>query len=375
MIDLDKIDYSSLREISSRFEDICSKMGCEIDLVSDEPELQGFVLKDKSQADNIRDQILPDVEKYNIHMEMDNTIKDGASFVFAIKPISDGHWKLLPKNRKREDFSSFVNPEDARRVRSGQTMYQKNKRLLDDIDLRIEDQYKSPTGKHRRDQSMFRSSFRKSRSFGGLSEGAAVVGSSIPIKKEPDTNIALRSANRSNSSGENKKMRPYSSRTGEDRSNAFDNPILPPFSRDRKNAVPRIGVGKKSVQERTIPGTRLGRTNDDSLRSISTKKLVPNSDAGEEALDGPEDIIGGDIDSRIDGRLNVVPDSVPDKERADPYKALARRQNMRPLGEFGLVDLRQPSGGPVSNVMVQHPRDRSFDNTAPTVIKRKVPKL
>lgn len=60
------------------------------------------------------------------------------------------------------------------------------------------------------------------------------------------------------------------------------------------------------------------------------------------------------LGKRLDARLDAIP-------------------NMRPLGVFGPRDDRAPAGGPISNVTVQHPPDRSFDANSPKITTKKIP--
>ena len=210
-----------------------------------------------------------------------------------------------------------------------------------------EDQYKSATGKYRRSQSMFRSSFGKSKTFGGLTEGkGAVCGSSIPIQIEPASSLGLQSAQRSNSSGEKKKVKSY-----KDRKDLTDLPTTVEPGTLEPGMLERIDRGI----ERATHGSKIGRTNDPSKNRLGTRKAVP----------GPENNM---ISSASDEVVSdVVPDDTATKEREKPFGDLERKVNLRPLGLFGPADKSKPSGGPVSNVRVQHPPDRSPGASEPKI--------
>jgi hypothetical protein len=239
-------------------------------------------------------------------------------------------------------------------------------KILDQVKQRLgEDQLKYPGGRHRRAQSAFRSSFRKSRSFGGVTE--AIAGNMIPPHLEKSSNVGLVSAQRSNSDGESTKLRSYN-----DRKNAVDLPVTPPIASPVKPSrldklISRVDPEKKfnklaefhKLAERMTPGTRLGRTIDQSPRHLYTGKAVPDSGFEPTVTDGPENVIGANnpvIDQigTFGADPNVIPADNVSRATKDPLQAMAKKQNMRPLGVFGPRDLRQPSGGPVSNVRTQH---------------------
>jgi hypothetical protein len=496
-----------LKAVWHQFDDICKDIGCFYDIVSDESDRQGYILKDKDKTDEIVKRMAEIVQNKNIHMDVDKNRKNGVLFTFTLEAIQDdGHWQLLSKKPKRHEFSFFASDVDAKKVRAGKTIYQRkwpkklseqldaifeddhiptvavdldgtlakdkssdtigdprpgakrameelqrlgyriiiftvrdndklvrnwcnkheipfdyinenpdqpedgsNKiiadvyiddrainadgswsKILDQVKQRLgEDQLKYPSGRHRRAQSQFRSSFHKSRTFGGVAE--AIAGNMIPPHLEKSSNVGLIGAQRSNSDGESKKLRSYN-----DRKNAVDLPTTPPqpsnlavelpvtqtkpskWSRRLEKLMKRIDPDK--ILERTIPGTRLGRTIDQSKRHLYTGKAVPDPEFGPTA-DGPEDVIGANnpVLDRIEMELNTNPNVIPDdsvsQTSKDPLQAMAKKQNMRPLGVFGPRDLRQPSGGPVSNVRAQHPPDRSFDANVPKIAVQKFKKL
>lgn len=449
------MNTEALSLVRDRLEELCNRYNYQYWQVSSEPNIHTYYINN-----NQIDELINELEQYskeqqiNIKISIDNK---GTSIKLTKKALLDGHWKYLGKKPKRQDYSMFVNPEDAKKVRDKKTIYQDltlpqkidkaikeekrpktiavdldgtiarhytkynnkeipeprpgvqkalsnlrskgyrviintvrgNKKLIQkylednnipydqinfnpdqpkdssdkicadvyvddksidgrkswnkleqEIEKRLkEDQIKSPTGKHRRSQSMFRSSFRKSKTFGGVTE--AIAGSSIPFKKEPSTHIDKESGARTDAPGENKKFRPYNKRK-----DATDNPdIIDP-----------------DIIERTIPGTKLGRTNDTTQRSLTTNKIIPGSTAPD--TDGPEDVLGNDLSSRID---QVIQADIAAQEKADPLNAMAKKQNMRPLGLFGPRDLRAPTGGSISNVRIKHPRDRSYDDNSPKI--------
>lgn len=212
-----------------------------------------------------------------------------------------------------------------------------------------EDQYKSPTGKHRRSQTTYPSSFSKSKSFGGVTEARAnnISGSSIPMQLEIPIDYGINSAQRSNSDGEKKKIRPYNKRK-----DATDNPTA---------------IEDEDLQERNIVTTKRGRTNDTSVRRLTTRRIVPDLDHGPEKTDGPEGFSGSTLTDRINKSISRISKDNVKYPEPDPMQDAAKEVNMRPLGVFGPADKRQPNGGPVSNVSIQHPNDRSFDNTAPKI--------
>jgi hypothetical protein len=454
--------HDSLRKIYERFDVLCKEYSCFYDIVSDESDRQGYLLKDKDKADEILAKIKEVADANNVHIATDKNRKDGVLFTFTLQAIKDGHWKLLSKHPKRHEYSTFASDKDAKRVRAGKTMYQRKwpKKLAEQLDAifegdhiptvaidldgtlatdntgdqigaprpgakkamqelqqlgcRIiiftvrgnrqqvrdwchkheipydyvnhnpdqpkdgsnkviadlyvddraingkkswsellkdirekmnlgEDQLKYPSGRYRRAQSQWRSSFHKSRTFGGVTE--AIAGAMIPPHLEKSGNVGLVSAQRSNSSGEKKIMKPYNKRK-----DATDLPTIPP-----------------KIYERTVPGTRLGRTNDPSKRSLTTN-IVPSA-TEEGSPDGPEDVLGANrpVSPAEPSAALVIPSDTASIQAADPLAARAREQNMRPLGVFGPRDMRQPSGGPVSNVQIQHPPDRSFDASTPKI--------
>ena len=223
-----------------------------------------------------------------------------------------------------------------------------------------EDQRKSPTGKHRRSQSMYPSSFKKSKTFGGV--GETVHGNMIPPQIERSTNVGLASADRTTTPGEQKKMKTQ-------RKDLTDVPLVPP-DLAAEQMIDRIDI----LIERTVPGTRIGRVRDNSRRSLVTKKIVPAQEAAKVSRAGEDELdMSVDLTSPFEVSENVIPDDEASKEKRDVLGTMAKQQNMRPLGVFGPADQRQkPAGTPnqsqsASNVRVQHPPDRGFDASSPSI--------
>lgn len=183
--------HDSLQSVFDLFDRYCREQSCLYNIVCDEPEIQGYVLHDRKHAKGIYDYLQPVLRDKRVHLQTDDKRADGVLYTFTLQAIRDDHWKALPaypKKAKREDLSILANPQDAKKVRAGKTIYQKSfKNRLDSSLKKVapEDQYKHPTGKHRREQSAYRSSFKKSTTFSGMKEDVgAIAGSSIP----PDIN-------------------------------------------------------------------------------------------------------------------------------------------------------------------------------------------
>lgn len=402
-----------LKTVFHEFDNYCKKHGCFYDITSDEANEQGYVIKDKKFFDDLNEFIQPLAQSLNVHLEVDKERRDGILFRFTPMAIADGHWKANPKTRS--DYSIFANEKDAKKVRSGQTMYQK--KLSERIDRLLEDQYKSPVSRHTRKQSAFPSSVGPSKSFGGIRTdklGKPVSEMIIPQVEQPSS-LGTVSAQRTNdfAAGERKDIQVQ-------RRDLTDLPT----------AVRPNDLQHDSTTQNKIPGTNVGRTSDDSKRSIVTKKVVPDAGHGtsssEELADWLVDTFGStpeevrdngvmdsvgtmEMQARIDQRIitdwltgremplhqttarpvakrrdtqferepsievvtvidateempqdeeacEVVPADTASKEAEDPLNAMAASQNMRPIGVFGPTDKRKGCGGPVSNVRVQHPR-------------------
>lgn len=184
---------ANLLAIFDQFDRYCRENTCLYNIVCDEPEIQGYVIHDKKRAKGVYDYLQPVLRDKKVHLNTDENRSDGVLFTFTLQSIQDGYWKPLPPYPKREDFSPFAKPEDAKKVRAGKTIYQKSfkKQLESSLGRLKEDQYKQPTGKHRRQQSAFRSSFSKSKSLGGCCKEDAVAGSSIPPQLDSSGNIGV----------------------------------------------------------------------------------------------------------------------------------------------------------------------------------------
>lgn len=228
-----------------------------------------------------------------------------------------------------------------------------------------EDQYKYPNRKHVRKQSMWRSSFGKTRSFGNVTEMVssggvgAVLGSSIPPFIEPSSNVGVTSAPRTRWNHE-QPVKPYNKRkdlTDTPKTVDVKGTKLQPLVTPKDVGLENLEYRLEMLAERTVPTARVGRVGDPTKRSLVSRKAVPDERPRQGQEDRPEDF---DLD-------DFTMDDVASQERRDPMAALGREVNLRPLGLFGPADQRQPAGGPVSNVRVQHPPDRSFDANSPKI--------
>jgi hypothetical protein len=326
----------SLRAIERQFLDFCQRKGCFYDIRTDEQDIQRYLLKDKSLEFELKEFLRIYLDRNDVLMKVEER-PDGIMFTFTRKALHEqGSWKPLPKNPKREDYSPFANKKDAKRVRTGKTMYQKNYFKNKKLN---EGQYKYPTTKHLRDQSSFPSSIGPSRSHGGVTE------ESVPPKIERPSNVGLTSANRTNgpgAPGESRETKSYKDR----------NPI-PSEEQDKKmrDELSKSFGGKLEERLSTI-----GRTNDISKRTINTEKNVPGP-----AEKNPDSYFSG---------MNM--DDTASQEAKAGIEALARDVELRPLGEFTQSD--NQIGGPRvgdnpsrKNVTVKHPPDRSFDNSSPEI--------
>jgi len=376
----------ALQLAAERFETACKQHGLFYDLTSDEANEQGFLLKDKNGAEDVYRDVLGLIDGLNVHLDVDRNRKDGVLFLFTPEAIQDGYWK---KPRKKIDYSIFANDDDAKAVRQGRAIGMKNhpamkhrsrrsnEELMDRIDLAMsEGQYKSPTTKHLRSQSGFRSSFGKTKSFGGMTEGGpytgAGSGSSIPPTIEKTGNPGVSGYARTNDwlgkgNGEGPITRPYNKRR-----NARSNPktIGGPTVKEQGllNAI------DAAINERTIPRqvATVGRTNDPRPRRKGSKKVPGPAKFG--GTEGPEELLGEpDRNPRADNKLGKDPKVVHNEP--NPMLTTKRRNMARPLGVFGPSDRSKPAGGTAydqegsrgSNVRVQHPPDRSFDASSPKI--------
>ncbi len=249
----------SLKDIFVNWDTFCKENGIFYDIVSDEANIQGYLLLDKEHADKVRDYIGKKAEENDVHMEVDKDRRHGVLFTFTIASINDdGHWQLLSKKPKRSEMTMFANKSDAKKVDSGKSLAHQGgfkdkinsilrpideseeyaptersilkgnqnvvvhklmrqlmqqdsmltsleaKKKAEELYARgikdlFEDQYKSPTRRMIQKQTAFRSSFNKSKSFGGVKK---YIGESRellemePPKIEVSSNVGLVSANR-----------------------------------------------------------------------------------------------------------------------------------------------------------------------------------
>lgn len=440
--------HPSLEAVFRLFHEYCKENSCQYNIVSDEPNEQAFVLQDRAHKSKLYDYLTPVLQdeggKTRVAVKIDDNRPDGVHFRFRVAAITDGFW--TPRTGRSVDDSLFVHASDARKVRAGKTMYQKNfkKRLADslyravhatesqetwrgkepqdmtrvelkdywhkvgakqfadagyqnyvgfvliprltqemverydmsqeeaknaatklaeahaakkkNLDVHLddlwEDQYKSPTGKHRRQQSMYRSSFSRSKTFGGLKEAQNlnIAGQMIPPQIEPSSSLGTVSAARSTSSGEKQEFGAYP-----ERKNAVDNPTTVPTSM-------MDGFAAK-LDERLS-------SFDDNERSLITNKQVPD------AINQPANPISpSSSEEAIEaGSSTVNPDSQADKEAMDPTGGMnspemAQSQNFKPLG----TDVESPYYGnhgnePHSNVNTSGLR--TFEGPTVTPLKR-----
>ena len=319
--------HKSLRAIYDHFDDYCKRNGQFYNIVSDEATQQGYVVKDKTFANKIQDFITPKTEENKVHLDIDQDRRDGVLFTFTLDSIQDGHWKVLSKHPKRQDFSIFANDRDAKKVRAGKTMYQTKglKERLDRLlyikesierhaykgymvtpNLMKTEFYISKDGHHISSHSSIEEAHKIideliGNTFKPMSE--AIAGEMQPEKLEPSSNIGLSSAERTQGDGE----------------------------------------------KRTIEVQRK------DLTDIPTKKLPANvfrpkystPDAYDQKLQSAVSSIG---------ETHVIPSDTASKEKQTPTGQMTL-QNLRPIGEFGLGDPRQPGGAPVSNVRVSNERN------------------
>jgi hypothetical protein len=389
--------HDSLKTVFKRFDHLCKEKGCFYDIVSDEADLQGYVLKAKKESPeilDIRKEILPLCQELGVHLQCDEGHSGGPLFTFTLEAIKDeGHWKKLSSKRKRHEFSPFSKDYDAKDVRAGKSLAHKGG-FSGKLEGMLEAQYKSPITKHRRSQMFFPSAINKkdTKTFGGhhLEEGldnvvpgetgapAPIAGRSIPRIRDI-TGTGRGGGVRSTAPGESKKVKPYSTR----KKNASSLPKTPPIPGQpppkEELAEEFFDAIDRSLAERTIPSTRVGRTNDPKRRQLTTF-VVP--DATEEPTpDGPESFVGSDefgLWSRIEKKLGEPEEEeeeevvYDDEDDSEPQKT-KRANMMRPIGVFGPADARQPSGGVPgehqhgTNVRTQHPPDRSFDANTPKI--------
>ena len=116
--------HQSLKEVFDEFDKFCRDNSCLYNIVSDEPDRQGYVLHDRKHEKALMDYIGPVLHERGVHVEISPNRTDGVLFTFTLATIQDGHWKPLSKQRKRHEFSFFVKDDDAKAVRNGETIYQ-----------------------------------------------------------------------------------------------------------------------------------------------------------------------------------------------------------------------------------------------------------
>lgn len=170
--------HQKLRGIFHAFDDYCKQNNIFYGITIDEYNIQGYLIKDKDSGkiEKIVEFLKPHLGKDNVHIEKQDR-KDGTLLTFTLNAIQDseikedGHWDVLKghpggmggssQKPKERQFTIFADKESARKVKAGKTPIQKG-------GIKSEDQYKFSSSKHTRAQSPFRSSFAKSKSFGGV---------------------------------------------------------------------------------------------------------------------------------------------------------------------------------------------------------------
>lgn len=341
--------YDALGEITRHFDMFCKENSCPYSIVSDEPYLKAYVLDDKSHDQKMFDYLTPVAKNKNVHMEVNRENPSGIVYTFTMTALADGHWKVLSKNPKRIDLSIFANQDDARKVRAKKTMYQRkfSERLEQSLQDIIEDQYKHPTRSYSRKQSAYRSSFGKSKTFGGIKEeyrAPNIAGQMVPPQIERPTNIGIVSADRTSDAGAPKdgkstKIKPYNKRL-----NAVDNPTTVKPPAQLENFLRRLNERLSS--------------SDESERSIFTGTVVPDK------MKQPANPLIPD-QSR-----DVVPDDLASKKLSDPsgmnnadaaqdisFRAYGAQPTPNgPNGGSWPNQLGGPHGGPVTNVRVTNLR-------------------
>jgi hypothetical protein len=402
------LNDTSLQKVANAFDILCNQHNIPYKEIPSNPGQFKVLLQDKSRAGLIEKEIWERADDENICMSTKDR-QDGVLFNFGIVAediAEDGHWDLLSPKRKRSEFTLFANRKDASRVRAGKTMYQgyykKAKKEseentagpLSEEEIAFlkqvfeEDQYKVPTRRMIRKQSAWPSSFGPTRSFGGISRynhktGKKVVreqtplrnrldsiaGQMIPPTLEPPSNVGIVGA--SKTAFPTKDQDP-TVRAG--RKDLTDIPTKPPFKPPKLAGLSqpldkkiKDAIQARLKRESTIPGTRLGRTNERAKRTLVTGKLVPDATR---TAENPSEVI--DLPDATDQDIQTSPTLVIPSDTASRTAdrldvQIAQQRSYRPLGLFGPADLRQPNGQPVSNVSVQHPPDRSFDANRPKI--------
>jgi hypothetical protein len=122
--------HISLKTIFYIFDEYCKIHGYFYDIVNDEPNCQGFLVKADRQP--LYDYMKSHADRLHVIIDTSER-KDGVLFKFALEAINDGHWEV-----KTDDISMspFANREDAEKVRKNETMYQKKgfKKLSSRVD-------------------------------------------------------------------------------------------------------------------------------------------------------------------------------------------------------------------------------------------------
>ena len=405
-----------LREAEILFLSKCKKLDIEYDLQCDTPKIRGYEIRDKNLAKSFVD-LITDLPKDIIMTindedplsDLDGILKKrrgGFIISFHDKPIIDtseeneepisdsGHWQLLTDKdkKKRRPKMSFLQDDDAKKVDSGNTMAQQGHKMKElDASGFSEDQYKSPTSKHRRSQAPFRSSFdpKSARSFGGITEQKypsdnkrefnklpSIAGQMIPPYLEPSSSVASVGAVKSGSpeipvgrDGKSNKSLPKQSITSKDpgerrkpkyRSDLTD--ILTSRYESPMDIEEQIDMALEDSQ----PRTRIGRTTDPSLytRQIQLTRAVPNPSNEPSEKIAPED------------ETTVVPDDVAARERRGDISV------DNPHFQVGAAGIRPQSTGsakdaggsaPISNVSIQKTGPGAFFPDKVTVTKSELP--
>lgn len=188
--------HERLRKFFDIFGAYCEQYSINYSIVADESNKQGYLVLgvNNQQISDMRQYFDQVARRHDLVMDLSKH-KNGWLFEFALDTIAEaGYWRTTgapyamkgqPKRKKKEDYSPFSRPEDTKKVRAGKIPIQQsgNKEAAK---ATFEDQYKSPTGKHRRDQSMWPSSFGPSKTYGGISTKAKGKGKT---KKESDANL------------------------------------------------------------------------------------------------------------------------------------------------------------------------------------------
>jgi hypothetical protein len=357
--------HPRLREVFHDFDNYCKEHGIFYSIVSDEADKQGYLIKKDNldDLDNLIDWLQGVLERTQAHLDVDRDRKDGALLTFTLESIQDDHWDPMTGHpgamkgvSKKEDpgqFTIFAKPEDAKSVRAGKTTIQKKgnikakdasfeakliKALLEDpIE---EDQYKSPTGKHRRDQSMFPSSFGPSRTFGGRTDGKKTKKEDFNRKLEWLLNEELDEAEAEALKDLFNLIIQYQEAASgevEGEHDAIWEELLTTFDEFKNSAM---SDEARDISKRFFDA--VGSWNpDEKFRSENGQNLhiCP------EALDEIFDEIVGLRNVRLYGREEgpTVDQEVEMEQGLKPTKP-----NMRPIGLFGPGDKRQPEGTPPS---------------------------